>query len=280
MKVHHSKIHGESLAYTYGCDWCGDEFQIRPSEVDSSENNFCCHECYGEWLSENNSGEDSPCWDDNNITNCKNCNEDFEHKQYIDRVFCSRDCRDDYTHGSESNFWKGGKVTLECIECGDEFKVHPSHADKRKRCSNECAKNSVILNCENCNNQFEVPKCAKDRRKYCSSDCWHEVRAAYPSEKQPNYQGGVSNYDYGNNWYEQRKKARKRDQFKCRVCGKDERKLGKIPSCHHIIKLRKFKEEYDEPEWYERANDLDNLILLCENHHKKWEGIPLQPQTH
>jgi 5-methylcytosine-specific restriction endonuclease McrA len=46
---------------------------------------------------------------------------------------------------------------------------------------------------------------------------------------------------------------------------------------HHIRPLRVFKEEYDEPEWYELANDLDNLVSLCASCHHKWEGIPLRP---
>ena len=279
MKIHHSKIHNESLAFTYNCDWCGVEYETRPAVIEENENNFCCDDCYAEWLSKYNSGEDSHCWVGYETTTCKKCGDDFEHKPYLDRTFCSRNCRDNYSHGSESNFWKGGKVTLECVECGDSFKVHPSRVGERKRCSNECTKNSVFLECEYCNTTFKVPKSQESKRKCCSRDCWAKLRSTYPSEMQPNYRGGVSEYDYGYNWYEQRKKARKRDQYRCQVCGKDERQLGKIPSCHHIVKLRKFKDKYEEPKCYDRGNSLDNLIILCEKHHKKWEGIPLRPET-
>jgi len=277
MKAHHSKIHNESLAHTVDCDWCGVEFERRPAVAKQNENNFCSNSCRGEWLSENNTGQSNHNSVENTTTVCKNCNEEFEHKPYIDRTFCDIDCRNDYKNGSESNFWKGGKVTKKCVECGCSFEVHPSHADQRKHCSNDCLNRSVELECEWCGSCFSVNKSRRDTARCCSQDCWAKLRATFPQEQQPAYKGADKDYDYGPNWYPQRRKARKRDHYSCQICGRDERQLGKIPSCHHITKLRHYRKEYDAPEWYERGNRLENLILLCEDHHKKWEGIPLRP---
>ena len=281
MKTHHKKIHGKSLANTIDCDWCGTTFERRPAVVKENDHNFCGDDCRGEWLSKTNSGADNHSWVGYETTTCKNCGDTFEHKPHMHPVFCDMGCRDDYKrdHGDECNFWKGGMVEIECERCGDEFKTYPSRVGRKKYCSNACLKNKVELKCEWCDSVFEEVASNANRRTCCSRECWTKLRISRPSEEQPNWRGGHSGYDYGENWYSQRRKARKRDHYSCQVCGRDERQLGKIPSCHHVTKLRHYRDNYDAPEWYERGNRLDNLILLCEQHHKKWEGIPLRPQV-
>ena len=280
MKIHHKRIHGESLAHTIDCEWCGVEFKRCKAVAEQNDHNFCGDDCRGEWLSETNTGEDSHSWVGYDTTTCKNCGNTFEHKPHMDPVFCDMRCRDDYKrdHGDECNFWKGGKVALECDRCGDVFETYPSRLGRKKYCSKECLNAFVEIDCDWCGDTFEVKQSRKDRARFCSRDCFGEHRSALPPEDQPNWRGGHDEYDYGPNWYPQRRKARKRDHYSCQVCGRDERQLGKIPSCHHITKLRHYRDNYDAPEWYERGNRLDNLILLCEEHHKEWEGIPLRPQ--
>lgn len=91
----------------------------------------------------------------------------------------------------------------------------------------------------------------------------------YVGENAPNWKGGHAS-DYGSNWKRQRDKARARDNNTCQDCG-HEWQEGEIRlDVHHIIPLK----EFDVPE---EANDLDNLITLCRECHKKWEGIPLRP---
>lgn len=280
MKIHHNKIHNESLANTINCDWCGTTFERRPAVVKENEHNFCGDDCRAKWLSKTTSGEDNHNWVESVTTTCKNCGNEFEHKPYIDRTYCNTDCRNEYksNHGKECNFWKGGTVTIDCERCGDEFETYPSRLGRKKYCSKECLKNTVELECGWCGSTFEVNGSRESQARFCSHDCWAQQRATLPSEEQPNWRGGHDEYDYGPNWYPQRRKARKRDHYSCQVCGRDERQLGQIPSCHHVTKLRHYRDWYDAPEWYERGNRLINLILLCEEHHKEWEGIPLRPQ--
>ena len=88
--------------------------------------------------------------------------------------------------------------------------------------------------------------------------------AANSGEDHYAWVGGHPAY-YGKNWREQRQKALERDGHECRVCGK-----GENLHVHHVHKIRSFSDPTE-------ANYLDNLVTLCQNCHKKWEGIPLKP---
>jgi len=115
---------------------------------------------------------------------------------------------------------------------------------------------------------------------------WHKALDAagieprgFEGENNPSWKGGHERY-YGPNWPTQREKARERDGLCCQACGVSEedhmRETGCELSVHHIKPLRSFKdnEEID----YDAANQLDNLVTLCRDCHRRWEGIPLRPQ--
>jgi len=80
---------------------------------------------------------------------------------------------------------------------------------------------------------------------------------------------------YGENWLVQREKALERDDYECRVCGltneKHQAAHDQSLHVHHIQPLRTFDEA-------EEANNIENLVVLCQSCHKQWEGIPLQPE--
>ncbi len=98
----------------------------------------------------------------------------------------------------------------------------------------------------------------------------HEIKArpslSATGSDNPNWAGGYEKY-YGSDWESQRKKAIQRDGGECQVCG------SKNIHVHHIRPFRTFGLEN-----HEKANELDNLICLCPEHHGKWEGVPLRPQ--
>ena len=98
------------------------------------------------------------------------------------------------------------------------------------------------------------------------------ARGHPPGEEHPCWNGGSTSPDYGKNWRQVRRRARKRDAHTCQICGHEwsegERKLD----VHHITPVRLF----DSPE---DADKLDNLVTLCRTCHNKWEGVPLQPQV-
>ncbi len=68
--------------------------------------------------------------------------------------------------------------------------------------------------------------------------------------------------DYGPNWLKQRDLARARDGFRCQICGEPEG--DKAHHVHHRIPFRMF-------ESIEQANQLANLITLCNSCHRKVE---------
>ncbi|HMQ56171.1 MAG TPA: DUF1998 domain-containing protein, partial [Anaerolineae bacterium] len=68
--------------------------------------------------------------------------------------------------------------------------------------------------------------------------------------------------DYGPNWQQQRQKARRRDGFRCQICGAPERE--RQHDVHHKIPFRRFDS-------YQPANRLDNLITLCRPCHRRAE---------
>lgn len=77
----------------------------------------------------------------------------------------------------------------------------------------------------------------------------------------PHWTGGTAKLiDYGPNWPSQRRKAVRRDDHTCRVCGY--RSGGDvILDVHHIRKVKEM-----DGDW-ESANKLANLIALCRNCH-------------
>ena len=68
--------------------------------------------------------------------------------------------------------------------------------------------------------------------------------------------------NYGSNWPMQRDLARARDGFRCQVCGDTEK--GKSHHVHHKIPFRMFDSAV-------QANQLVNLITLCNSCHRKVE---------
>ena len=109
---------------------------------------------------------------------CKNCGKEFyvtpsRYKEGRGK-FCSRKCYFEYSRkmglqkGKNNPSWKGGKVKKICLNCGKEFYVYPSRANKAKFCSVECSskyhigenspnyKGKIKKICPTCGKEFEV----------------------------------------------------------------------------------------------------------------------------
>ena len=80
----------------------------------------------------------------------------------------------------------------------------------------------------------------------------------------PNWIGGVSFCNYGDNWNKQRRKARERDNYTCQECkyvsGGD-----RLLDVHHRTPFRLFGGDW------KMANRLNNLVCLCRDCHVKEE---------
>lgn len=73
--------------------------------------------------------------------------------------------------------WKGGKIEVECENCGASYKVYPSRAERGDNfCSNFChsdwmIKEKVVLTCNHCGKNYKVIPSYADKSKFCSCSC-------------------------------------------------------------------------------------------------------------
>ena len=208
--------------------------------------------------------------------------------------------RDVYASYSESyKQWR----TKTCEWCGKEFQVDGAHK-RKKFCSEECLHNSKIKQyehqfCELCGKDLGIKRykvsycndclsihrsesqfkrieteCAYCHKKilaipsrynsnkylYCDVDCMAKHYAEiYTGENSPSWKGGKRHYTGG--WLNARDEARERDNYTCAICGITEEEYGHELSVHHIKKYRDFEDKNE-------ANQLSNLISLCEPCHR------------
>lgn len=196
---------------------------------------------------------------------CANCNKEFivlgcdkKNKKY-----CSKKCELENRKSKKNIF---------CQNCGEEIKFKNRIYD-RKYCD-ECYKrlresgkygryNKVETECGYCHKKIFVIKSRfiKYEYVYCNKECMAKHYAEiYTGKNSPTWKGGKSHHYIGN-FYHQRKLARKRDNYRCALCGISENEYNKEMSVHHIKSYRSFENK-------EEANKLDNLISLCENCHR------------
>lgn len=102
-----------------------------------------------------------------------------------------------------------------------------------------------------------------------------DIKSRGTGPDNPNWKGG--HREYGPNWYDQRREARERDGYQCRVCGVDEADLEYELDVHHIVPRRGFTNDGDFD--HEAANQLDNLVTMCRSCHIRWEDIGLIPMA-
>lgn len=259
MKVHHTAVHGESLAGTdVECAYCGETFRKDVYEAKQYEHHFCPDkDCHSNWCSENLTGEDNPFWQGGNvIVECEWCGDELERypaeiedgKNYFcNQGECVAKYESEQYSGEGNPNWKGGEVS--CAWCGEEL-------DRDM-------------------NQIE-----RSERHFCGDkDCkarWQSKH--FSGENHPGWLGGYDSY-YGASWPMQRLKARIRDQSRCQICGNTPLDVESTLVVHHITPMRKYKEAYEGAEIYERANRLDNLRTLCRSCHMEWEGLFVFPDV-
>lgn len=179
---------------------------------------------------------------------CENCGKEFEiysSQRKGEHKFCSMRCQHEWRTG-KTNLTKKKGVFKKCPICGQEFYCYPYEVNSKKTCSMEC--------------NYKLQR----------------LEGIHKGENCNFWRGGFENYR-GKNWYEQRNKARIRDNNTCRICGKTRDKHDTNMIVHHIVPFRFFLNDYI------KANDLDNLICLCHNCHAKqeshqWTKVPKKYQ--
>jgi 5-methylcytosine-specific restriction endonuclease McrA len=194
---------------------------------------------------------------------CEQCGNSFTRLNKREYHFCSPRCR---------GFGKGRNRSKHICEwCKKEFETYPCRPGRF--CSSQCrsefgahqlkpnkrvlikSKGDIIWYCKQCGKEMHTFKCRV--KTFCSPQCWGKsifgkAKSGYGlAQKNSNYRG--------ENWQSQREKTRRRDDYKCQVCG--------VPALdvHHIIKYRLFNGDWKS------ANSLSNLITLCGLHHSRVE---------
>lgn len=153
--------------------------------------------------------------------------------------------------------WKGGKVKLNCMVCGDVFSVSPYRGRKAKCCCLACwnkyqKDNSIVhprlryyksrgvrkkkwitKECRRCPSVFEVPPSLVTTKHFCSMACHIKWRSELNSgQANPNWRGGTRSEHYPPEFYAIRESILARDGYQCAVpmCRTQEDRV----SVHHI----------------------------------------------
>jgi len=111
-----SEKKGSESGVNVVCANCDQETNVRPYKLEQNKNIFCSRSCYGDWLSDNNTGENNPTYTERVPLECMFCGDDIEVTPYTfesqDRFFCSNDCqyswRSENLTGSDAPAWSGG----------------------------------------------------------------------------------------------------------------------------------------------------------------------------
>lgn len=284
MRIHHTTAHDEKLSKEkLECEYCGDVYEEWKSREDRSR--FCSQECLHNWQGETWSGDGSPRSREYPTLECEQCGDQYEviPAREDKSRFCSRECLGKWYAGERAHAWEGGPVTVVCELCGDNFEVTPAEEVSARFCSRSCKATwqeanlvgednpfwqggQVSLICEQCGDEYKTKEAREDTSRFCSRECLAQwQRENWTGENAPAWKGGRHQY-YGPSWQQQRRRALERDNHQCVICGNSEVEV------HHIRPFRTFGVEN-----HSEANQLDNLICLCPDHHNEWEGIPLRP---
>lgn len=219
---------------------------------------------------------------------CQNCNKIFNIHSYRRETakFCSNVCFKKYRQRKN--------IFIKCEFCGKEKLKRPCEIESEHLfCSNTCrnswmkgrkhsrktrekmsesqkrignrppqkGKSPILIECSNCGTKFKRRVCCIRRAKYsfCSNECKFDW---FQGEKHPHWRNGQWCKRKGPGWLNQRRKALRRDDHTCQICGTKETDRGL--DVHHIIPFIRFEN-------YIEANKIDNLVTLCRACHGKIE---------
>lgn len=238
------------------CQQCGCEFEVYPGVIRAGDGKYCSRKCYD--IARSTRIE----------VTCQHCGKQFTDNLRTSntklRKHCSAECR------AKARLMKRERV---CEYCNNMFHINPSRSDRF--CSHECASNAkrkdgVKCLCQHCGKEFQIRpyEVAEGRGKYCSHECYSLANRGINHKM---WKGGKQNYR-GLNWKEQKIAALERDGGVCQHCHRTPRKGEKKFAVHHIRPYREFNGDY------RAANDISNLITLCQQCHVRAEfgKIPVQ----
>lgn len=247
------KIRKSKPAISKVCRYCSETFIVKGKSRNAV---YCSKECKRkDWKR------------DHTEKICRNCNNKFLGDKR--QTCCSKKCSYEYT---------SKQIILKCEICAKKFHVIPSRLNrevKPKFCSEECYRESRRIGitpnckCDNCGKEkYKAPSLLeKHKYTFCSYECmgvYYEKNNLFSGENNGAHIGSFDKHGkyYGSNWLQQRRNARKRDNYTCQRCGTHEIDYGMELSVHHIIPFVLFDNCME-------ANELNNLMCVCEPCHRK-----------
>lgn len=234
------------------CPQCGKEFFVWPS---SSSQKYCSIECkkQSHYV----------------VSVCPQCGRKFKTRNH-NKIYCSKKCQ--YEAQKKA-------VVKRCEWCGKPMELLPCIAKIRRFCSVDCkikwfgsgivrGENNprwkggkITVYCKQCGKPYEIPRDRIDISSFCSNECHYEwQKTGFVGSLNPHWNGGKIGYR-GENWQQQRRKALKRDDYTCQICGEEG------DNVHHIIPFKEFGVKN-----YKEANRLSNLMTLCASCHQQYEN--------
>ena len=194
--------------------------------------------------------------------------------------YCSARCRqlaDNRRHYRRRNPPKTEEeLTRACVVCETMF-VTDAHHPEALTCSVKCnearmntkrrrttikKQTAAVKECEECGKTYTPHRRAVKRTKYCSRKCALRVASRGFRERKEGRSGTSSRRLGSVEWQRAKKVALERDKQKCRVCGKEQKRLN----VHHLFH-RTEVEKHD--------HGLDGLVTLCGSCHGKMHDIRL-----
>lgn len=214
------------------CKQCNSPFDGRKGRL------FCSRNCWREYLK-------------TKTVYCETCGVPLTTLQRCSgNRFCSRECFAITQRGRPRKGEKERKHGWrDCPTCGKRFL--PKNAEI-KYCSRECYYASYRqqeFTCRHCGNAMR----GRPNRAFCSPECYNQFRKEHRAPPK---------LPYGPSWKQQRRRALKRDNYKCQECGGTTN--GRAPDVHHIVPFAELGIER-----HKEANALTNLITLCRSCHMK-----------
>jgi 5-methylcytosine-specific restriction endonuclease McrA len=255
------------------CLNCDKEIKVKPSHYDRKK--FCSRQCQS-IFNKNNPPDFWRRMSKRKKVNCSFCGNELLKKpsEIFKTNFCNHKCKNEYQiqNGHLINQHLKRRVEKVCEICGKKFNVPKNREITSKYCSKHCLglangrrgkiqyKKQILVKCSKCGKEFEKKPSTYRSLNFCSTSCmgkYYSESHMFSGENSGTWNGGDISY-YGPNWLSQRRLARKRDKYTCQDCGKTEKQLGHELSVHHIKPFRVYNGDW------EKANELSNLISLCE----------------
>jgi hypothetical protein len=196
---------------------------------------------------------------------CRNCGREYRPRHGAQQPkFCSPACFEAHRRANPKQYWTRLRQRVQCEGCAREFEKKQSqcrvtsHHFCSRACANRAHSRAVRENpqayragraavvCRGCGKTFYIAQYRAATARYCSKACLFIHRfAPKGGENRQNRAGS-------NNLHTARDNARKRLGEKCLLCGFDI-----FVETHHIVARRDGG-----------ANRIENLSVLCPNHHK------------